>query len=168
MLCPCLYTELCVLVCCANRTHSWSKSPSKTKRLGGMATSLLLDRSLRGHTNPHRSPRNTKHMVTTEYLTDASGSLEKHAHIFVKTPAHICSLNHYSKDYLLLFIEWTRPALLYFLLTVNKSHALSPSLDTLRRLQLICSFWRNKPLTIGHFIRKKTKWFPKTAGCCSL
>lgn len=36
------------------RTHSWSKSPSKMKRLGGITTSLLLDRSLRAkiHINP--------------------------------------------------------------------------------------------------------------------
>lgn len=59
-----LHTHGCIYIyldcMCVNRTHSWSKSPSKTKRLGGISTSRLLDRSLRAETNPHRFPKNTR------------------------------------------------------------------------------------------------------------
>lgn len=58
----------------ANRTHSWSKSPSKKKRLGGMVTSLLSERSL-----------SSQEKETTTRLCLVKAAFKKHKTNFYKS-----------------------------------------------------------------------------------
>lgn len=51
---------------CVKRTHSWSKSSSKTKRFGGIPASLFLDRSLCAQTNPHQFSKNKEQWINID------------------------------------------------------------------------------------------------------